>query len=137
MVRLFLAEWDLVWVCVFLLRWGSLRSQRDGVKYLMTFTDHPQRQSHVCLFLKCVCVSHSDSFMLPDHERLHWTLHPWHRDSYKNVCVCLCDSHNRSAAGEGVLSLMSWIGKRLIFNRWLFSPYCEKAIHQSESVHFY
>lgn len=32
---------------------------------------------------------------------------------------------------------MSWIGKRLIFNRWLFSPYCEKAIHQSESVHFY
>jgi len=60
MVRLFLAEWELVRVCVFLLRWGSLRSQRNGVKYLMTFTDHPQRQSHVCLLLHyvsvCVCV---------------------------------------------------------------------------------
>lgn len=32
---------------------------------------------------------------------------------------------------------MSWIGKRLIFNRWLFPPRCEKAIHQSASVHFY
>jgi len=101
MVRLFLAEWELVRVCVFLLRWGSLRSQRNGVKYLMTFTDHPQRQSHVCLLLHyvsvcvcvCVCVcfnTRSDSFMLPDHERLLWTLHPWHRDGYKNVCASVC-----------------------------------------------
>lgn len=104
----------------------------------MTFTDRPQRQSHVCVFLKCVCVL-SHVLTVSCNQTMNVCTGRSILDMWTAIkmCVSVCDSHNRSAAGEGVFSLMSWIGKRLIFNRWLFSPRCEKAIHQSASVHFY